>query len=220
MVMAREYSWVVPSAMGETGFLIPAALHRAELSIDRSRFIASVGHAGSAAAARAFIDAVRAEFPDATHNCWAFVAGPPGDTASIGMSDAGEPHGTAGRPMLDVLIHSGIGEVVAVVTRYYGGIKLGTGGLVKAYGGCVQHALATLPTIRKVERVHVVIEAEYADVDTLRRALGEFDAELLAENYGERVRYETAVPRAAVDRFTRTLVNRTAGRASFLIDGL
>ena len=206
--------------MGETGFPIPAALHRAETSIDRSRFIASVGHADSAAAARAFIDAIRAEFPDATHNCWAFVAGPPGDTASIGMSDAGEPHGTAGRPMLDVLIHSGIGEVVAVVTRYYGGIKLGTGGLVKAYGGSVQQALATLPTIRKVERVHVVIDAEYADVDTLRRALAEFDAELLAESYGERVRYEAAVPRDAFDRFTEMIVNRTAGRAKFLTESL
>jgi uncharacterized YigZ family protein len=198
---------------GPTGFPIPAQPHRAEQSIERSRFIASIAHAPSAAAAREFIDAVRAEFPDATHNCWAFVAGPPGDTAAIGMSDAGEPHGTAGRPMLDVLIHSGVGEIVAVVTRYYGGTKLGTGGLVKAYGGSVQHALATLATIRKIDRVTVVIEAAYGDVDTLRRALSEFDGELLAEKYEERVRYEAAVPLDVVARFTEAVVNRTAGRA-------
>src|SRR6185437_606076 len=85
------------------------------------------------------------EFSDATHNCWAYVAGPPGSTSRVGMSDAGEPHGTAGRPMLTVLLHSGVGEIAAVVTRYYGGTKLGTGGLVKAYGGSVQLALESLP---------------------------------------------------------------------------
>src|SRR5690606_7146777 len=107
---------------------------------------------------------LRAEYPDATHNCWAFVAGPPGDTASIGMSDAGEPHGTAGRPMLDVLLHSDVGEVVAVVTRYFGGTKLGTGGLVRAYGGAVQHALAELPTTLHVERTRLAFTTGYAEV--------------------------------------------------------
>src|SRR5690606_17190774 len=127
------------------GYPIPAATHRTEQTIQRSRFIATLAHAPTVDAARARIDDVRAGFPDATHNCWAFLAGPPGSTAHVGFSDAGEPHGTAGRPMLDVLLHSGIGEVAAVVTRYYGGVKLGKGGLVRAYGGAVQHALATLP---------------------------------------------------------------------------
>ncbi|NLG62975.1 MAG: hypothetical protein GX539_12100, partial [Candidatus Cloacimonetes bacterium] len=100
--------------------------------VQRSRFIATLAHAPDVESARAFIEEVRAEFPDATHNCWAFVAGPPGSTSHVGFSDAGEPHGTAGRPMLDVLLHSGIGEVAAVVTRYFGGVKLGKGGLVRA----------------------------------------------------------------------------------------
>src|SRR4051812_21661975 len=114
---------------------IPAARHRAELTIERSRFICTIAHAAEPDDAHAFIREMNAEFGDATHNCWAFVAGPPGDTNRIGMSDDGEPHGTAGRPMLTVLTHSGVGDIVAVVTRYYGGTKLGTGGLVKAYGG-------------------------------------------------------------------------------------
>lgn len=197
-----------------SGFPIPAENHRTETTIERSRFIASLAHATTAAEARAFIDGIRAEFPDATHNCWAFVAGPPGDSASVGMSDAGEPHGTAGRPMLDVLIHSGVGEIVAVVTRYYGGTKLGTGGLVKAYGGAVQQALASLTTRRRVLRATVTIDVTYADIDALKRALEEFDAEVLSEKYDERVRYEAAVPLDVLESFTHSIINRTAGRAT------
>jgi uncharacterized YigZ family protein len=200
------------SSRPHTGFLIPAAQHRAELHIDRSRFIASVAHAATAQEARAFMDTIRGEFPDATHNCWAYVAGPPGDSASIGMSDAGEPHGTAGRPMLDVLLHSGIGEIVAVVTRYYGGVKLGTGGLVKAYSGSVQHALATLPTVPKVVRITMRIVAGYADVETLRRTLKEYDADVIDETYAENVTYITAVPIDVAERFAMAIADRTAGR--------
>src|SRR5689334_22980094 len=97
-------------------YAIPAQRHRVEDVIERSRFITTVAHAATADEARAFFDEMRAEYPDANHNCWAFVAGPPGSSASIGMSDAGEPHGTAGRPMLDVLLHSDIGEIAVVVT--------------------------------------------------------------------------------------------------------
>jgi putative IMPACT (imprinted ancient) family translation regulator len=95
---------------------IPADRARAEDLIDRSRFICSVARAETAADAQAFIREISAEFPDATHHCWAYVAGPPGSTTHIGMSDDGEPHGTAGRPMLTVLLHANLGEVVAVVT--------------------------------------------------------------------------------------------------------
>ena len=193
---------------------MPAGSHRAEAVIDRSRFIASVGRAATPHDARKFIDTIRAEFPDATHHCWAYVCGRPGDTAIIGMSDAGEPHGTAGRPMLDVLLHSGIGEIAAVVTRYYGGVKLGTGGLVRAYGSSLQRALAALPTTRHVARVAALIEVVYADVDVMRRTLTEFDAQLVSEEYGEAVRYATAVPQQLFTAFVKALADRTAGRAS------
>lgn len=192
---------------------IPAGVQRVEQVIDRSRFIATVGHAGTAEVARAFIDEVRAEFPDATHNCWAYVAGPPGSTAVIGMSDAGEPHGTAGRPMLDVLLYSGIGEVVAVVTRYYGGVKLGTGGLVRAYGGAVQQALELLPRLQKVERTRVEITVGYADIDALRRLLDEHDAVVLDEAYAGDVTYAADVPVDTLDALRVLLLDRTAGRA-------
>ena len=114
-------------------YKIPATLHRTEEKIKRSRFIATVAHASTEKDVKTFISMIKKEFPDATHNCWAYVAGPPGDTARVGMSDDGEPHGTAGKPILTVLLHSEIGEIVAVVTRYFGGTKLGKGGLVRAY---------------------------------------------------------------------------------------
>ena len=88
-------------------YAIPSRIYRVEELIQRSRFITTAAHAPDANAANAFVDSVRESFPDATHHCWAFVAGPPGSTAHIGMSDDGEPHGTAGRPMLTVLLHSG-----------------------------------------------------------------------------------------------------------------
>ncbi|CAN5737204.1 hypothetical protein BH23GEM9_BH23GEM9_31920 [soil metagenome] len=201
----------VEVALSETGYPVPGAAHRAEQVIDRSRFVTSIGRAADVDAARTFIDGVRAEFPDATHSCWAYVAGPPGSTAFIGLSDAGEPHGTAGRPMLDVLLHSGIGEIVVVVTRYFGGVRLGKGGLVRAYGGSVRQALESLPTVQQIERVVLSIEVGYGEVDSLRRLLQEVSAETIGESYGERVRYVAAVPAAAEERVRREVADRTAG---------
>jgi uncharacterized YigZ family protein len=195
------------------GYRVPAAAHRVEDVIERSRFIASLERAASTDAARAFIDNVRAEFPDASHNCWAYIAGPPGSASAIGFSDAGEPHGTAGRPMLDVLQHSGIGEVVAVVTRYFGGTKLGKGGLVRAYGGAVQNALQSLPTIELVERSTFVITVTYGDVELLRRLLARAGAEISNEEYGADVQYYAALPVSIVEEFRRELADATAGRA-------
>jgi uncharacterized YigZ family protein len=194
-------------------YVIPGGTHRVEQVVDRSRFITTIGHSPSVDDARVFIDSVRAEFADATHNCWAFVAGPPGSTAHIGMSDAGEPHGTAGRPMLDVLLHSDVGEVVAVVTRYYGGVKLGKGGLVRAYGGAVQRALESMPRAERVERVPLRITIDYGDIDAVRRLLTDHAAEVVTEEYGERVIYRVAARRSDAHAFEAALLDQTAGRA-------
>jgi uncharacterized YigZ family protein len=199
--------------MMDEGYAIPARTHSIEQVIERSRFIATLGHAADGASARAFIDEVRARHAGATHNCWAYVAGPPGSTAVVGLSDAGEPHGTAGRPMLDVLLHSGVGEVVAVVTRYYGGTKLGKGGLVRAYGGAVQEALATLPREQRVERTSLEITIAYGDVDATRRLLSESSAELVDERYEDVVRYRVMLAVSRVEGFCRQLLDLSAGRA-------
>lgn len=195
-------------------YRIPARIHRVEAVIQRSRFITTAAHAPDADAAHAFVQGIRAEFPDATHNCWAFVAGPPGSTTHIGMSDDGEPHGTAGKPMLTTLLHGGVGEVVAVCTRYYGGVKLGTGGLSRAYSGGVKLALASLPTEERVDRVRVEVRVGYADVDALQRLLTELEALVEAEEYGADVRYLCAVPEAALETLRRAVADLTRGEGS------
>jgi uncharacterized YigZ family protein len=192
---------------------IPAARHRVEEEIQRSRFITTIGCAPSVAEARALISAVNAEFADASHSCWAYVVGPPGSTAQIGMSDAGEPHGTAGRPMLNVLLHSNVGDVCAVVTRYFGGILLGKGGLVRAYSGGVQLALQTLPTQERVPKVELTIVVEYTAITPLRRILPEFEAQVLMEEFGADVTFRILLPDAQAEAFCRTLIDLTNGQA-------
>jgi uncharacterized YigZ family protein len=157
---------------------------------------------------------MNAEFPDATHNCWAFVAGPPGSTSRIGMSDAGEPHGTAGRPMLTVLLHSGIGEIAAIVTRYYGGTKLGTGGLVKAYGGVVQLALESLPLTERVDFVEIGVSIGYPSITVFQQSLPTYEAEVLEQQYGVDVRYRMRMPRQHLADFRAAMADATRGEAS------
>ena len=192
---------------------VPDGRHRVEDEVRRSRFITTVSRARTREEAEAFIDAMRGEFPDATHNCWAFVAGPPGSTTAVGMSDDGEPHGTAGRPMLEALLHSGVGEVVAVVTRYFGGVKLGKGGLGRAYAGGVTHALERMPTIARIERRSLRVVCDYAARDPLLRLAHELEADLVTEDYGADVTLAFQVPVRSVDRFTDGIAALTAGRA-------
>lgn len=191
---------------------VPAREHRAEEVIRKSRFITALARAPHAEAAQAFIEAIRAEFPDATHHCWAFVAGAPGDTASIGMSDDGEPHGTAGRPMLTTLLHSGVGEIVAVCTRYYGGTKLGTGGLSRAYSGGVKLALEGLPIREKVDRVTLEVVVDYDAVDGIQRLLPEVEGVVEGEEYGERVSYRVSVPEERAGELETAVAELTRGR--------
>jgi uncharacterized YigZ family protein len=197
----------------EKRYSIPAARHRVEEEILRSRFITTVGHAPTVEDARAFIADVSGEFADASHNCWAYVVGPPGSTAQVGMSDDGEPHGTAGRPMLTVLLHSGIGDIVAVVTRYFGGTLLGKGGLVKAYSGGVGYALENLPVMEKVPKAEVAVIIDYSSITLFQRILPEYEADVVSEEYGVDVTYHLILPREHVDRFQSDLADLTNGQA-------
>ncbi len=200
--------------MSDSGrYPVPAQQHRVEQLIDRSRFICTVTRAQSSEEAQAFIKAMNAEFSDATHNCWAYVVGAPGSTDRVGMSDDGEPHGTAGRPMLTVLMHSGVGEIAAVVTRYYGGTKLGTGGLVKAYGGAVQEALVSMPRAERVDSVDVTVRAGYGAIGALQQLFPEFDAELLAQRFEVHAEFVVRVPRVRLAAMERAIQNATRGMA-------
>lgn len=193
-------------------YRVPARVHRVEQTVQRSRFVTTAARAASAEAAHAFVAGVRDEFPDATHHCWAFVVGPPGSTAQVGMSDDGEPHGTAGRPMLTTLLHGGVGEIVAVCTRYYGGVKLGTGGLSRAYSGGVKHALETLQTVEKVDRVRLRVTLRYPEVDGFRRLTAELDVVIEGEAFGADVSFLVAVPSTGRAAFEAALAAFTQGR--------
>ena len=133
-------------------YLIPKSAVVFEEEIKKSRFITYLQHTEGLEQAKAFWAEIKAQHPNARHHCWAAVAGRPTDSQQLGFSDDGDPAGTAGKPMLSALQGSQIGEISAVVVRYYGGILLGTGGLVRAYGNGVQQALKLLETERKVER--------------------------------------------------------------------
>lgn len=172
-----------------------------------------MGPTPTVADARAFIAEVSTEFADASHNCWAYVVGAPGSTAQIGMSDDGEPHGTAGRPMLTVLLHSGIGNICAVVTRYFGGTLLGKGGLVRAYSGGVQFALETLPTTIQIPKAQLTLLFDYATVTSLQRLLPLYEVELNAEEYGTDVTYQVTLPVEQLTPFTQAVTELTNGQA-------
>jgi uncharacterized YigZ family protein len=195
-------------------YAIPAIpRHSAEDSIKRSRFITTIAHVTTVDEARAFIADIKAQHPDANHNCWAFNAGPAGDSAFVGCSDDGEPSGTAGRPMLSVLMHSGVGEIAAVVTRYFGGIKLGTGGLVRAYSSMVQLALDSLPTTRRFEAVRLCISIDYKHITLFKRALPTFEATIDNETYARDAAFTLTLPKdnaQALQEYTTELTDGTA----------
>lgn len=194
-------------------YAVPAAEHRTRDEISRSRFLTTLAPAESAEAAHALVARLRAEHPDATHHCWAFVIGPPGSTGRIGMSDDGEPHGTAGRPMLTALLHGGVGDVAAVVTRWYGGTKLGTGGLARAYGGCVQRALDTLPRGERVSWVGCTITIGYGDVTVVQQLIDAHEGRVDEERYAADVTYVLALPDSRLAGFVAAVRDATRGQA-------
>lgn len=194
-------------------YRVPARNARVEDRIEKSRFIASVARAETVDEARAFVDTLRTEFPDATHHCFAFVAGPPGSTLSVGASDDGEPAGTAGRPMLSVLLNSGVGEIVVVVTRYFGGVKLGKGGLVRAYTGAVQHALRKLEITERVSMHEARVVVAYAHGDAVRRAIERAGGIIVDEAFAAGVVFTARVPDDRRAELEHALADATAGSA-------
>jgi uncharacterized YigZ family protein len=191
---------------------VPSGRARAEIRASNSRFIATAGPAASVEAARALVAEIRAEMPDATHHVYAYVIGH-GATTTLGMSDDGEPSGTAGRPALAVLRGSGLGDAALVVTRYFGGTLLGTGGLVRAYGDAARAVLAILPREEKIERRQLVVALPYAAYETARRLLAAHAGSVLDESFAADVTLRVLLPAAQVAAFAAALGEATAGQA-------
>ncbi len=181
--------------------------------ISRSRFVCSLAHAETTEAAQAFVREIRERWPDSRHHATAWVAGPPGSSAQVGMSDDGEPHGTAGRPMLNILLHSGVGEIVAVVTRWFGGIKLGTGGLARAYAGTVELAMGELTTVERMDLLTLELIFGYERIDAIQRLLPRFEAEILEERYLHHVAFAVRLPASAHEMLRTAVADATQGEA-------
>jgi uncharacterized YigZ family protein len=191
--------------------LIPAREARVEIKVVNSRFIATAGPVFTVEEAKAFVARVREEFADATHNVPVYLVGH-GATVVAHCGDDGEPSGTAGRPALAVLRGSGLGDVAVVVTRYFGGTKLGTGGLVRAYGDAVRAVLEILPRAAKVPTHVLVVVTPYSFFERLRLLIAEHGGQILNEEFAADV---TVTARLTVERypaFRSALQEASAGR--------
>ncbi len=192
---------------------VPASTVQVQEVIRRSRFITVLGRAESRADASRLVKEVRETYSGATHYCWAFNAGPPGSTAHVGMSDAGEPRGTAGRPMLNALLHSGLGEVVVVCARYYGGVKLGTGGLVRAYGGGARKAAQVCPAVTRIAQTTILVHVSYEMAPRVQRILRTIGAEIEEQAFESEVRLRVLVAAERRTELESAIAEATGGQS-------
>ncbi len=183
-----------------------------EKVIERSRFIANCAHVSGEEEGKAFVAKIRAEHSLATHNCYAFVADKAGNL--LRFSDDGEPQGTAGMPILDVLKNKKLFETAVVVTRYFGGIKLGAGGLVRAYAGTAAEALAGADIRAYTMCREIIVSVGYEHFDALKKFLEHGDADVKGTDYTDRVTVTVAVEAEKAEAFCTALTDRMAGRAA------
>jgi uncharacterized YigZ family protein len=189
---------------------IPARETRVELQVLNSRFIATAAPVFTVDEAKSFVARIREEFADATHNVPVYLVGY-GASVVAHTSDDGEPSGTAGRPALAVLRGSGLGDVAVVVTRYFGGTKLGTGGLVRAYSDSVRAVLDELPRAEKVPTHTVLVVADYPFFERVRLAVEAHRGEILDEEFAADVTVTARFPLERVPAFQQALQELSNG---------
>ncbi|RFA27294.1 YigZ family protein [Alkalilimnicola ehrlichii] len=198
--------------------LVPAHNLEREIEIKKSRFIARAVPVADREQAMAAVAQARRDHPTARHHCWAYLLGKP-ESASAAMSDDGEPSGTAGKPILNVIQHKRIGDVIVVVIRYFGGIKLGAGGLVRAYAGATEAVLADLPLVEHQPRISMQLALDFAQEQAVRHWASAHEASVGAVDYGQRVGLWLTLPETAASELT-AFAKRTASRSSPADKGL
>ena len=182
-----------------------------EIVEKKSRFIANIFPVHSEEEALAYIEEIRKKHYDARHNCFAYVIGEKNEV--MRGSDDGEPSGTAGRPMLEVLLGEELHDVLAVVTRYFGGTLLGTGGLVRAYSAAVKEGLSKTEVIERLSGKKVKIQTDYNGIGKLQYIMGQLGVTELQADYGENVELIVAVPEETVSKFQKEVIEASGGRA-------
>jgi uncharacterized YigZ family protein len=189
---------------------VPAEEICREILVVNSRFIASLAPAFTVEDARSFIHRIRQEYPDASHNVPAYLVGG-GESVIAHCSDDGEPSGTAGRPALAVLSGSGLGDVVVVITRYFGGTRLGTGGLVRAYGGAVRQVVEAVPRAERIPTHTVMVALPYRLLERVRQSVGLHHGQILDESFTGDVTLTVLFPQEDLSAFQQSLQDLSAG---------
>lgn len=183
----------------DSGYPTPAEDRERETDVRKSRFIARVHMVRDRQQAMDRLTQARHDHPTANHHCWAYLLGRPGAATSAAMNDDGEPSGTAGKPILNVIEHKGIGDILVIVIRYFGGVKLGAGGLVRAYAGATESVLGDLPLRRETPQVRYRLVLDFADEQPLRHWLDQHTGTLITIRYQQQVTADIAIPGAQQD---------------------
>lgn len=187
----------------------------ARLEIKKSEFFAYAYPVTNREQAMAFVQQLREQYPDARHHCWAYIIGDPNNTTSAGFDDDGEPSGTAGRPMLNVLQHKAIGNVIIIAVRYFGGIKLGAGGLTRAYAGSAQAAVDAMTLAPYVATTQLEVITDFANEAQIRYLVGQVQGSVDDVVYASEVTVVATMQAAKVAEFTNSL-----GKTGKLVDTL
>jgi len=198
--------------MNKSPYQVLSAELMVQTEVKHSKFLAYVAPTNSVEAAKAFIQKIKLLHPNASHNCWAYIAGRPENSIDIGYSDDGEPSGCAGRPMLNVLQGSNIGELTVVVSRYFGGTKLGTGGMARAYGGAVSAVLADVTTTEKSVLCELSFVCDYQWTTLAEMLIKQFEANIVNVSYVDNVSYAIEVDVRQHNEFSTLIYQRSNGQ--------
>jgi uncharacterized YigZ family protein len=194
-------------------YLTPRRKNRVRFTVQGSKFIATMAPVISEDAARAVIETVSGEFPDATHHAYAYRIGSGYDILER-SSDDREPSGTAGPPMLQVMQGKNLSDAIVVATRYFGGIKLGVGGLTRAYRDCARQAINDAGLVLKEPFIHYRLETTYEDYGAVTRLLESVEGKLVSVSYTESVILEVTLPLRQAEKFTVSYESTTRGRGT------
>lgn len=195
---------------------VPAQSVTHQEEVKRSVFIAYIAHTPCLKSAKAFVNQIKEKHPDASHNCWAHIAGLPNDSQRYGFSDDGEPSGAAGRPIFNALQGSGLGEVTIVITRYFGGTKLGVGGMARAYGGTAGAALQLVERKSKAVELKISANVSYELVNHVQLLVSEFNATVLNADYAEQVAMDIMIDNRFCDEFIARVFDMSSGEVKFI----
>ncbi len=189
---------------------IPVKNSSSEMTIKGSRFLSESFVLASQSEVREIVKAQKQKYADATHVCHAFIFGK--NAEIMGMSDDGEPSGTAGRPMLDVLKGRGVTNILVTITRWFGGTLLGTGGLVKAYGDGTKNVIEATEFEELVEKSEFTFECDYQQYQLIKKLMENFTLSEIEESFDEKIKVSGKIPTSEFENFTKTVFDKSNGK--------